>query len=64
MNASADVCVSRHQLPDLEIRLRNLKIPFTVDENAVRVDGATELAVVNLGSADAKLVQAYLDAGD
>jgi hypothetical protein len=50
------------QLDDIKRLLERNHVRFSVDENAISLNGAPEVAVVNLGrSADASSIQRILD---
>lgn len=57
------IMVPLSQLDSVRALLQGNGIRFRVDENAISLDGAPYVAVVNLGrGADAAAVQAVLDA--
>jgi hypothetical protein len=56
------IMVPVSQLEDIRQLLESRNIPFWVEEDAISLDGAPEVAVVNLGrGADPAAVQAVLD---
>jgi hypothetical protein len=53
------------RLDDLRQLLDRHRVPYAVDEDAISLNGAPELAIVNLGrGGDAKGVQKLLDSVD
>ncbi len=56
------IMVPVKQLDDVRHLLDRHRVGYWVEEDAISLDGAPEVAVVNLGrGADAKAVQALLD---
>jgi hypothetical protein len=59
------IMVQVEQLGDVRHLLDRHRIGYWVEEDAISLDGAPEVAVVNLGrGADARAVQAILDSVD
>lgn len=56
------VMVPVSQLDEVKRLLDSARIRYSVDENAISLDGSPEIAVINLGRhADARAVQNVLD---
>lgn len=56
------IMVPLDQLETLRVLLDNNRVRYSVDENAISLDGGPYIAVVNLGrGVDAKAVQGILD---
>ena len=56
------IMVPLAQLEELRAMLDERQITYWVDSDAISLDGAPEIAVVNLGrSSDAQAIQAVLD---
>ena len=56
------IMVPVSQLEDTQRLLDNRSIKFWVDEDVISLNGAPEVAVINLGrAADAQAIQAILD---
>ncbi|MBI2823380.1 MAG: hypothetical protein HYX69_01675 [Planctomycetia bacterium] len=59
------IMVPRSQLEELKQLLNNHSVPYWVDEDAISLDGAPAIAVVNLGrGTDADAIQGILDTAD